>query len=358
MTARARRTLLAVLSLIASLVVSLVGVGNLGAQRVDPLAVALKAYSDLDYDVAAQSFRAALALEGSARLADADRIRALMHLGATEVFRGRRDAAVQTFRSLIVLDPRYRPDVVVFPPEVSTLFQESRIGVRATRVIVPASADIRTVADRLPIRVFAASLHDVRVTITDGLGAPVRVMYDGAVGDSLELLWNGRDGLGRLREAGSYRLRVTSRSPEGKEEREVEVPLQLVRVATDTLPWPAELQADAFRPETLVTTEGRRHLATGLVAAALVAVLPSVVGSDNEGSTLRFGVAALLGAGGVLGLRRASRPIAIAENATWNRDRRAAFAREIERIRAENEARRASNGLRITSGTAVMVVLP
>ena len=354
MSTRSGRTLLAVLALLTSLV----GAASLGAQRVDPLARAMKAYTDLDYDIAAQTFRAALALDGATRLADADRVRALMHLGATEVFRGRRDAAVVAFRSLIVLDPRYRPDIVVFPPEVSTLYQESRIGVRATSVLVPAAADIRTVADRLPIRIFSASLHDVRVTITDGLGAPVRVMYDGAVGDSLDLLWNGRDGLGRLREAGSYRLRVTSRSFEGRDEREVEIPLTLLRVATDTLPWPAELQESAFRPETLITTEGRRYLATGLVAAALVATLPSLVGSDNEGSTLRFGVAALLGAGGVFGLKRASRPIAIAENMTWNRDRRAAQVREIERIRGENEARRASNGLHITSGPAVVVVLP
>jgi hypothetical protein len=354
MTARARRILVVLLALLASFA----GVGDLAAQRVDPLARAMKAYGDLEYDVAAQSFRAALALEGAARLADADRVRALMHLGATEVFRGRRDEAVQAFRTLIVLDPRYRPDVVVFPPEVSTLYQESRIGVRATSVLVPPFANIRTVADRLPIRIFSASLHDVRVTITDGLGAPVRVMYDGAIGDSVELLWNGRDGLGRLREEGSYRLRVTSRNFEGRDEREVDIPLKLVRVATDTLPWPPELDAASFRPETLITTEGRRYLTTGLVAAALVAVLPSVVGSDNEGSTLRFGVAALLGAGGILGLKRASRPIPIAENMVWNRERRAAQAREVERIRAENEARRAANGLRITSGTPTVVVLP
>ena len=183
-------------------------------------------------------------------------------------------------------------------------------------------------------------------------------MYDGAVGDSLELLWNGRDGLGRLREEGSYRLRVTSRSFEGRDEREVEIPLRLVRVASDTLPWPEELPDNAFRPETLVTAEGRHYLTTGLIAAALVAVLPSVVGSDNEGSTLRFGVAALLGAGGLFGLKRASRPIVIVENVTWNRERRAAQVREIERIRAENDARRATNGLRITSGAATVVVLP
>lgn len=358
MIARGSRTLLVRLALIAALVASFVGAGSLGAQRVDPLARSMQAYADLDYDVAAQAFRAALALEGATRLATADRIRALMHLGATEVFRGRRDAALVAFRSLIVLDPRFRPDVVVFPPEVSTLFQESRIGVRATSVVVPATADIRTVADRLPIRIFAASLHDVRVTITDGLGAPVRVMHDGAVGDSLDLLWNGRDGLGRLRENGRYRLRVTSLSPEGRDEHEVEIPLKLLRIAADTLSWPVELPASAFRPESLVTSEGRRNLATGLVGAALVAILPSVVGSDAPGSTLRFGVAGLLGAGGLFGLSRASRPIPIAENVAWNRERRAAHAREVERIRGENNARRASDGLRITSGPASVVVRP
>lgn len=354
MSARTGRTFLALLAFLASLV----GAGSLDAQRVDPLARPMQAYNDLDYDVAAAGFRTALALEGATRLADVDRIRAFMHLGATEVFRGRRDAAVQAFRSLIQLDPRYRPDVIVFPPEVSTLFQESRIGVRAVSVVVPAAADIRTVADRLPIRVFSASLHDIRATITDGLGAPVRVLYDGAVGDSLELLWNGRDGLGRLREAGRYRLRVTSRSPEGRDEREVEIPLQLLRVDADTLAAPRELLPGAFRPETYVATGGTRLLATGLVAAALVAVLPSVVGSEAEGSSLRFGVAGLLGAGGLFGMTRASRPIPVGENIAYNREQRAAWTRELERVRAENEARRATAGLRITTGPAVMVTLP
>ncbi len=354
MSARIGRTVLALIALLASLA----GATDLAAQRVDPLARPMQAYNDLDYDVAATGFRSALALEGAARLADVDRIRALMHLGATEVFRGRREAAVQAFRALILIDPRYRPDVIIFPPEVSTLFQESRIGVRAVAVVVPAGADIRTAADRLPIRVLSASLHDIRATITDGLGAPVRVLYDGAVGDSLELLWNGRDGLGRLREAGRYRLRVTSRSPEGRDEREVEIPLQLIRVEADTLPTPAELQPGAFRPESLVATGGKRLLVTGLVAAALAAVLPSVVGAEAEGSTLRFGVAGLLGAGGFYGMTRASRPIPIGENIAYNREQRAAWSREVERVRTENEARRAAAGLRITTGPAVVVMLP
>lgn len=320
MIARIGRTVLALIALLASLV----GATDLAAQRVGPLARPMQAYNDLDYDVAATGFRTALALEGAARLADADRLRALMHLGATEVFRSRRDAAVQAFRSLLLLDPRYRPDIIVFPPEVSTLFQESRMGVRAASVVVPAFVDIRTVADRFPIRVFSASLHDVRATITDGLGAPVRVLYDGAVGDSLELLWNGRDGLGRLREAGRYRLRVTSRSPEGRDERDVEIPLQLLRVEADTLPTPAQLPPSAFRPESLVASGGKR----------------------------------LLGAGGLFGMTRASRPIPIGENIAYNREQRAAWSREVERVRIENEVRRAAAGLRITTGPAVVVMLP
>lgn len=354
MTAPVGRLLLAGLALLGSLA----GAARLDAQRVDPLARPMQAYADLEFDVAAQGFRAALALEGAARLRDPDRARAFMHLGATEVFRNRRDAAVLAFRSLILLDPRYRPDVVVFPPEVSTLFQEARIGVRATAVVVPPSAEIRTQADRLPIRVFSSSLHDVRVAVTDALGAPVRVLHDGAIGDSLELLWNGRDGIGRLRPAGPYRLRVTSRSPEGRDEREVEIPLQLVRIDPDTLPFPAELPASALRAETMVASGGTRHLVTGLAAAALVAVLPTVVGSDAEGSGLRFGVAGLLVGGGFYGMSRASRPIPIAENIAYNREQRAAWTREVERVRTENETRRNATVLRITSGPAVAVELP
>ncbi len=97
---------------------------------------------------------------------------------------------------------------------------------------------------------------------------------------------------------------------------------------------------------------------TGLVAAAIAAVLPSVVGSETDGSTLRFGVAGLLGAGGFYGMTRASRPIPIGENIAYNRELRAAWSREVERVRTENEARRAAAGLRITTGPAVVVMLP
>ena len=328
------------------------------AQRPDPLARPMAAYRDLDYDGAATALRAALALDGTARLGDADRLRAFMYLGATETFRGKRDAAVEAFRSLLLIETRYRPDELVFPPEVSTLFQETRIGLRAVSVVLPDVTEIQSTADRLPVRIYAASLHDIRVTIIDAVGGPVRVLHEGAIGDSLELLWNGRDGLGRLREAGPYRLRVTSRSPAGRDEREVMVPLAITRADQDTLLLPAPLSAATFRPESAAATGGARYLVSGIVGALAAAALPSVAGAGSEGGSIRFGVAAALGVAGAIGFTRAKQPRPIPENIEWNRRQRETWQREVERIQAENETRRAATKLRIVAGRPTVAALP
>lgn len=328
------------------------------AQRTDPLARAIEAYRDLDYDGAATALRAVLSATGASGLADADRMRALMYLGATEAFRSRREAAIEAFRSLLAIDARYRPDELVFPPEVSTLFQETRIGSRAASVVVPAETEIRSAADRFPVRVYAASLHDIRVRIVDASGGPVRVLHDGAVGDSLELLWNGRDGLGRLRDAGPYRLLVTSRAPNGRDERELAVPLTLTRVDEDTLAMPPPLPASAFRAETAPATGGMRYLVTGLAGAVAAAALPSLAGSGSSGGSLRFGVSAALGVAGVLGFTRARQPRPIPENIEWNRRQRATWQEEAERVQRENARHRAATRLRIVAGRASTTVLP
>lgn len=343
----------------ALLLVLLLGLPSAGAaQRPDELARPIASYRDLDYDGAATAFRAALAATGPSSLTDADRQRALMYLGATETFRGRRDAALEAFRTLLLTDVRYRPDELVFPPEVSTLFQESRIGLRAASVVVPAETEIRSTTDRLPVRIYAASLHDIRASIIDASGGPVRVLHEGAMGDSLELSWNGRDGLGRLREAGQYRLRVTSRSPAGRDEREVIVPLTITRADTDSLAMPAPLPASALRTESAAATGGTRFLTTGLVGAVVAAALPAVAGSGSEGGGLRFGVAAALGAAGVFGFMRAKQPRALPENIEWNRRQRAIWQQEADRVQRENEARRAATRLRIVAGRATVTVLP
>jgi len=324
----------------------------LAAQGNDVLARSLTAYRNLDYDASASGLRALLAVEGAGALAPADRQRARMYLGASEVFRSRRDAALEAFRAIVQDDARYRPDQLIFPPEVTSVFQQAKATVRSIALVVPPDTRILTSDDRFSVKLYAASTHPVRAVITDAFGGAVRVLHDGASGDSLVLLWNGRDGLGRLREAGRYELRVISRTPDGRDEREMSVPLTIDRIERDTLPWPAQLPASAFRQETAPASGGTRFLVTGLLGAGLVAAMPSVVGAEQGGSSIRFGLAAAFGVAGTVGKLRASSPRPITENVEYNRRQRDAWLREVARVRSENETRRAVNGLRVRAGAA------
>ena len=339
----------------ASLVlVSALGVSAVHAQRTDPLSRAMTAYRGLEYDDAAARFREVLN-STTITLTPAERSRARMFLGATEFFRGARDSSIAAFRDLLIADPRYRPDELVFPPEVSALFQETRLGVRAVAVAVPAATEVRGAADRLPIRLYAAALHEIRAQIVGPTGGVESILHVGSVGDSLEVLWNPRDALGRLRDPGRYLLRVASRGPDGRTEREVEVPLDIERIQQDSLAHPEPLAPSALRPETVVRASGVRPLLTGLVTAAVIAVLPSIVGSEEPGMGVRVGVAGAVGVAGVVGLTRATTPRPLPENIDYNRRQREQWQREVDRVTAENASRRAAARLQIRAGVAAPV---
>ena len=116
-------------------------------------------YQALEYDAAAALLEESLGRDSSG-LADSLRARALTYLGATELFRGQRDSAVATFRHLVLLNPRYRPDELIFPPQVTNLFQEVRRATRAIAVAVPPVTELRTRIERFTARVLTSSLAD------------------------------------------------------------------------------------------------------------------------------------------------------------------------------------------------------
>lgn len=321
---------------------------------VDPLAAALTSFNDLDYDVAATRLRAALALTGGQRLPDTERARALMYLGATENFRGIRAGAIDAFRALLIVDPRYRPSEVIFPPEVIALYQETRIGVRATSAEITPTSEIAIPTDRLPVKIFASSLHDIRVRVTTSLGAPERILYEGVIGDSLLVSWDGREASGAAGRPGRYLLRIASRGPGGNTEREVQIPLEVEHVPIDTLPWPEPLNASSLRPETVVRANGTRQVITGLAGAAAVVMLPTLIGA-TDASSLRYGVAAGISVAGLVGLATATRPQPIPENIAANNTLRAEWTQELERIKAENRTRLATVRLRVRVERAVTV---
>ena len=85
---------------------------------------AVRAYQDLDFDAAARLLRRVLTPPLASELDDATLARALTYLGAAEHYRDRPDSATAVFRRLVVLAPRYRPDTLTFPPEITRLYDE------------------------------------------------------------------------------------------------------------------------------------------------------------------------------------------------------------------------------------------
>jgi len=87
---------------------------------------AIRAYQDLDFDAAARLLRRVLTPPLAMELSDAERARALSYLGAAEHYRGRPDSAIAVFRRLAVLAPRDQHDTLIFPPEVTRLYDAVR----------------------------------------------------------------------------------------------------------------------------------------------------------------------------------------------------------------------------------------
>jgi len=98
-----------------------------GASEV--LTGAIRAYRDLEFDAAARLLRRVLAPPLASGLDDAERARALTYLGATEHYRGRQDSAIAVFRRLVALAPDQRPDTLIFPPEITRLYDAVRSSV-------------------------------------------------------------------------------------------------------------------------------------------------------------------------------------------------------------------------------------
>jgi hypothetical protein len=341
---------------IAGVIALLAGVmaAPLAAQATDPMTGALRAYQDLDYDNAARLLRQALA---DPSLPDTTRMNALMHLGATELFREQRDSAAAAFRRLVLFEPRYQPDQLRFPPEVSSLFQATRLGTIAVAVQVPVQSRISATGDRLPIRLYATAVHEVSVVITPASGNS-RTVYSGGIGDSLEVLWDGRDGQGTPADSGPAVLVVTSRNQAGRPSRQVTVPLTISRPAVDTMPTPM-LPADSLRrPETRPGSSGTTALLTGLGAGVTAALLPSLISGGESGLSARYMVTGALSVTGIVALVRARRPQPIPENIAWNRQLQLNWEREAERVRGENEVLRRQPPIIVSSGVARSANLP
>src|SRR2546429_667692 len=199
----------------------------------------------------------------------------------------RRHSTVAVFRRLVQLDPRYRPDRLVFPPEVTSVFDNVRVETRAVVLVAPPDTVISTGTGAFSFWVVASAFQTVEVTLRYQDGAPFRALYAGPMGDSLRVQWDGLDAAGQMPPVSRVLLRVASRAPTRELAGIVQPPLDLRIVHIDTLPWPKPPADSLFRPERSGSRPALRALLGGALPATPRAPVPSVVGGDRpSGSRL------------------------------------------------------------------------
>ncbi|HEU5323039.1 MAG TPA: hypothetical protein VFX28_19695 [Methylomirabilota bacterium] len=333
---------------------SLAAARGAGAQEpADLVARGVQAYQDLEFDVAAGLLRRALDTRGDA-LASADRRRALTYLAAVERYRGHGDSAVAVFRRLVVLDPRHRPDPLVFPPEVTTLFERVRRELKVVAVAVPADTLIAWQGGQLTVRLLASSAHTIRATVVSEQGRLLRTLYVGPIADSLVARWDVRDSAGHA-PTGRVWLTIDSEGGETAIAHVVRIPLDVDLSGIDTLPHPPPLPQSELLPERTSRGTATRALAGGVLLGAAAIALPTAISPDGTPSGGRFAVAGALGLAGLVGYVTQPPGRSIPGNVALNQARRAEWQRRHATVLRENAERLRTARWRVRAGTAAVL---
>ncbi len=317
----------------------------------------MRAYQDLDLPTAVGLIRRALAVQGDDTLPEPARLDALSYLGAAEFVRGRNDSAAAAFRRIVQLEPRYRLDPLVFPPELATLFASVRRDTKVVEAELPAAATIAPGSGQYAPQLFASSFHEIRVTIERSDGVPARQVYEGLISDSLELRWDGLDAAGEPLESGRYVLAIESRIASGQVVRILRVPLDIESNPADTVDHPPPPADSLFLPERVTRGPGLEALVGGLVGGVGIAVLPLAVAPDADLSAGRIAVAGTVALTGVISffMQRPGRPIV--PNVQANELLRQEWRARVDEVAQLNAGRRSTAEIVVRAGPPTVVDL-
>ena len=315
----------------------------------------VRSYQGLEFDAAVAFLQRALAPTVTGQqMADPDVARALIYLAASEVFRGNPDSARAAFGRLIRLDARYHPDRLVFPPEVTNVYDAVRRETKIITVDIPPTTRLRLGQDRLSIGLFASSYHDISAEIRDRDSIRVRQVYRGPIVDSLEIEWDGLSSERVVVPSGPYSLWISSRDSLRRVIRTVQIPLDVMVQTADTLPHPLAPADSLILPEQYSGGPGIRALVGGLLIGTAVAVLPAAVSSDTDLMGARYVVAGTISIAGVTTFfrRRPGKPIPV--NIEANRSLVGSWQNSLAVVVSENERRKADVHVVITAGSPVV----
>lgn len=318
---------------------------------------AIDAYQELDLSAAAGLLRRALGVAGDDSLTIDQRTRALSYLGATEFLRGNQDSSEAAFRRLVVTSPRHTLDELVFPPEITSLFARIKRDTKVVQVELPPVMRFQAGEPAYRPELVASSFHRIVATVDGSDGTPVRLLFEGLIGDSLELVWDGLTTRGAPVATGRYHLRVESQGPAREPVRVVRVPLDVRVLGADTVTYPDPPADSLLLPEAMTGGPGIEALIGGAVAGAGIALLPSLMASDASLSGGRIAVGGTVALTGLIGFltHRPGKPIA--ENVAYNESLRQDWRLEVDRIAQENERRRERPRLMIEAGRPAVVDL-
>jgi hypothetical protein len=308
--------------------------------RHDFLAAGVQAYRRLDLDAAVGLLERAVADSGATALSVMQRASALSYLAAANLLAGHRERATAAFRELVELDPRLRPDSLVFPPGVLAFYEETRSTTPALAVNVRGSEIGGPGGWPLIVRLAVTTSEAVEVTIRRPTGAVFASLYSGSLNDSVDVTWNGRDTAGQLPVSGPLWLHVVGSATMPEPFRRViDVPLDVRVMAPDSVAWPV-LPVESLLPERAPGRTDWRPVVTAGVLGVAVVALPRFIAGSVDPTRARFVVVAALGVAGITGMILARRPQSFPVNFRANAGRVEVWKRAAADASAENRRRR------------------
>jgi tetratricopeptide (TPR) repeat protein len=270
------------------------------------------AYRKMEYDTARVRLRRGLDAARESQEADSTVAALHAYLGASAMQLGRVEEAREEFVAAVSRRPDYRMDTLEFPVAVSRLFDLARSSTAFIGVSTTPDTTLSVGADRQRFTLVASAPHEIRVDVVDSAGARRRI-YAGAIGERLEVFWDGLDAERGRPMVGTAELQVRSTAGAPRPML-VRIPLRISSLGGAPM---STSQGSGGRasaaPGSVASTSAARTsrldaMAAGLYVAAIAAVIPALASERERGSTLRFVVSgAALGAA-LGGMRRGARP--------------------------------------------------
>jgi hypothetical protein len=313
---------------------------GLRAQSGSDLAQGIQAYRALEMESASWLLRQALNNE---RLKPDERKTALSYLGAAEFYRERHDSAVAAFGELVRLDPEYRLDRLVFPPDAQQVFEEARRLNPSVRVTA-RSASFAPGSSGLPVRLDANTPQVVVMTFESVSGEVIDTAYRGQIADTATVFWNATGPAVAPAPVGGFVLSVASLDGRGKVARRVELPVHVTRTPENALPIPEP-------PPVLPARQpaGPAFVRLGLgIAAASVAYFATPLFTDKTAP--RVLATGLFATAGGIGFWEARPGKPLPANVVANETARAAWRARVANVEEENRRRAVGGTVHVEVG--------